>query len=424
MSDPISIPGKRNAVTGLVRGYGDLSGYGVLLRRNQNIRKYISPRVDPFSTDYILFHEGDIPVSHQEYINEKSGMDFLFIDLCVTPPRSGFDSKRERFNEVPEMSGFGNGYRHMCHFWFIDFVDYLSGYTYAVRIDEDCLVLDFPSVFDEMEARRLVFTSGGTIVDIPAAVVGLADFSRFYRSRQGLDYIDPPGEQSGPMTNLMGLDLSFFRSNVQFRSFCRAVSDSGMIYTHRWGDLPLWGEYLRLYVDPRRVDLSFRAFRYYHGSHKVIVNGDDNTFPGDFELRNISLGRSAVCNSRLGGFHGQPSSALSGHPSGTFSFHTDSRPEPFWEVDLGSVHLIKALRVFNRGDDCSERAVGLIVEGSLDRITYFHIHTQRQNFGGFFDSDFLFLDFRDWESKPECRFLKLRLPREDFLHLDTVDVFA
>ena len=38
---------------------------------------------------------------------------------------------------------FPLGYKHMCHFWSMDFLDYLSDYKYIIRIDEDCFVTKF-----------------------------------------------------------------------------------------------------------------------------------------------------------------------------------------------------------------------------------------------------------------------------------------
>jgi hypothetical protein len=28
----------------------------------------------------------------------------------------------------------------MCHFWFIDFLRYVRGYKFVIRVDEDCIV--------------------------------------------------------------------------------------------------------------------------------------------------------------------------------------------------------------------------------------------------------------------------------------------
>ncbi len=414
----------RNAITGLVRGYADPGSYEALIRRNQHIRLHVLPALGTADTDLILFHEGNIPESHQQYINARSGLACQFVDVRRTAPGTGFDPAREVPNQVPEMGGFRSGYRHMCHFWFVDFFDYLKDYRYAARIDEDCAVMALPDVFTQMQAHGWVFASGGVIPETDTAIIGLAEFVHFFRARQRHPRAPAPAVVDGPMTNLMFVDLAHFRADANFTAFQRAVTDSGMVYTHRWGDLPLWGEYLRLYVSPERLRLDWTDIRYYHGSHRQMVNAAGSGAEWLQSLRNIAVGKQARCNSNYPGHPSNPSAAVNGNPSGLFAFHTDNTPEPTWEVDLEAVHALKAVRILNRGDACKERAVGLVVEVSADRRSYAPIHTQTTPFGGLLDPDALVLDFRALASQPAARYLRLRLPRSDYLHLDQVEIYA
>jgi hypothetical protein len=275
-----------------------------------------------------------------------------------------------------------------------------------------------------MQAHQWVFAAGGTLEDHPLAVIGMTEFAHFYRTRQGQAPISMPETKSGPMTNLMAVDLAYFRADPNFQAYRAAVSASRMIYTHRWGDLPLWGEYLRMYVDPQRTEFEWKAIHYYHASHGQMVNEDNSRYSWLQTLRNVSLGCTAVCNSRFAGCVSNPSAALNGKPTGAFTFHTNNSPTPFWEVDLGAEHVLKAVRILNRGDTCQERARGLVVEVSSDRNRYTIIHTQNDAFGGLLDTNPMVLDFRDSKNKPIGRYMRLRLPKDEYLHLDTVDVFA
>ena len=48
----------------------------------------------------------------------------------------------------------------MCHFWFIDFFDYVTDYQYLIRVDEDCFLHRLDSdILELMEKKNQVFIS-------------------------------------------------------------------------------------------------------------------------------------------------------------------------------------------------------------------------------------------------------------------------
>lgn len=50
---------------------------------------------------------------------------------------------------------FSLGYKHMCHFWSIDFLEYLKDYKYILRIDDDCLLNTFDTnIFNIMKEKN------------------------------------------------------------------------------------------------------------------------------------------------------------------------------------------------------------------------------------------------------------------------------
>jgi hypothetical protein len=129
-------------------------------------------------------------------------------------------------------------------------------------------------------------------------------------------------------------------------------------------------------------------------------------------------------SSALAGWAGTAAAAVNGQPSGMFAFHTDCVDNPCWQVDLQDVRRLQAVRLFNRGDACQQRALGLLVEASVDGERYDLVHTQTAVFGGLRDGRPAVIDLRAAEPSIQARYLRLRLPRTDYLHLDQVEVYA
>ena len=138
----------KNAIVALIRGYQHTNGYQSLIQRNKFIYDNIVLKTkDKF--DIILFHEGNIGDEHQSYIIENSpDLNLIFVDVKTTQPQTAFDDSKNKINRslcppTPQSMAFPLGYKHMCHFWSMDFMDYLSEYKYIIRIDEDCFITKF-----------------------------------------------------------------------------------------------------------------------------------------------------------------------------------------------------------------------------------------------------------------------------------------
>jgi hypothetical protein len=94
-------------------------------------------------------------------------------------------------------------------------------------------------------------------------------------------------------------------------------------------------------------------------------------------------------------------------------FHTIEEQNPWFEIDLVRPTTIHRLHVRNRADCCSERAVPLVAEVSLDRSTWQQVART--------DSP-----FADWDPSfppARARYVRLRVPRFTTLHLEDVKVF-
>jgi hypothetical protein len=114
--------------------------------------------------------------------------------------------------------------------------------------------------------------------------------------------------------------------------------------------------------------------------------------------------------------------ALSGHLTGVYQSCTDIEPEPWWQVDLGQVHLVYEVRLFNRCDVAMERLTHVRILLSTDGAEWRMVSERKEDrpFGG------LRGDPHRWLAPPntKTRFVRIQIPETDFLSLDQVEIFG
>ena len=120
----------------------------------------------------------------------------------------------------------------------------------------------------------------------------------------------------------------------------------------------------------------------------------------------------------------QPPGLLAGRPINTSSklgrdpgsakllFHTELEFRPWAEWDLGAPTKLHEVVVSNRSDCCDERALPLVVEVSDDRTRWTEVARRTEAFGANMQIPF---------NEIEARYLRLRVDRESFLHLEYVE---
>ena len=123
----------KNAIVVLTKGYNHLSKYKDIINRNRYISvNFYKKLTNPTNYDIIIFHEGNITISQQKYIQSQSPKIPLifktinFINnnsICSMCPPNNVSNK------------YNIGYKNMCFFWSIRFLKYLSDYEYVIRID-------------------------------------------------------------------------------------------------------------------------------------------------------------------------------------------------------------------------------------------------------------------------------------------------
>ena len=254
----------------LTRGYDSTHKYFKLIKRNQSIFDVVFP-VHGTNVDYIIFHEGNITTEHQKHIQEQTPMlPLLFVDVKGTNPKTAFQDTK---NIIPcHLTKHASiGYRHMCAFWFVHFFDYVQEYDMMCRLDEDCVVSKYVNVFQYMEEHNQCFVSCRWQDDGGKQTEGLKEWSKKYvetNELKALSYYDKPG---GPYTNFCALNLMCLGKNNEVLKYVWAMDASDKIYSHRWGDLPLWGEVLQLFIPKNEYNTRFAHISYYHGSHNQNV---------------------------------------------------------------------------------------------------------------------------------------------------------
>lgn len=270
---------KSVAIVALIRGYEDREKYQDLIERNESINKYCSSN----KFDNILFHEGNISVAHQRYIQSFTpNLKLKFVNLKTAHPRTAFDDHQNKINNclcppTRRSSKFRLGYKHMCHFWFIDFLDYTTDYQYLIRLDEDCTFHKFDhNILQLMEKKNQVFISPYfREFDVPEVTLGMTELLKEFVIENNIQLKNKLDESQEsvkcPYTNCMVIDCEYFRNNDTLKKFQRKVDESSCIYSNRWGDLPLWGLVLHYFEDAARYE-EVRTIGYCHGSHNMIIN--------------------------------------------------------------------------------------------------------------------------------------------------------
>ena len=201
--------------------------------------------------DHIVFHEGNIS-------ENECGLSVRYVDVSPTFRKFQGNMPQSSICSQACLLQYPIGYRSMCLFWFDDFLDYISDYDEILRIDDDCCLDE--GVSEPNLTADVFFASGKTQGrDAREFTEGLeALFSR----------LDPTVNFSScehPYTNVMWVNVRWAQATRGLKS---AVLQSNCIQINRWGDLPLWGYFLKMLGVP----IIKLPVSYHHGSHDVHIH--------------------------------------------------------------------------------------------------------------------------------------------------------
>jgi len=257
----------KNAIVVLTRGYNSNDEYDKLIDRNNSIYDKFYKFVEKNDYDVIIFHEGNITKDQQEYIQSKTPeMHLAFREIR-------FLEKDVNNSECPNTSlsgSFNNGYKNMCYFWSISFLEYLKDYNYIIRIDEDCVLKSInKNIIDEYKRSNIMFSSSYYQKDDdPEVVIGLKNLFDNYLKKNNLT---KKNDISMPYTNFMVVNIQFFRNEKNVVSILDEIKKSDCIFSNRWGDLPIWGYVLSYFIDKFNY-IEDKNISYFHESHSIQIN--------------------------------------------------------------------------------------------------------------------------------------------------------
>lgn len=267
------------AISVLTKGYTNRNSYDKnLIKRNLLLEKLIVSQ-NLKNYDFIILHEGNISHDDQLYISQSTpNIKVIFWDIKNQTPKTAFNDSNNVLNHdlcPPNFlsNNFPLGYKHMCHFWSIDFLEYFKDYEYVIRIDEDCFVEEFNfDIIDKMDSEDIKLVSPYfQEQDVPQVIQGLEKLrDEFIKNNEITDYTNF-NEIRCPYTNFMIMNVNKIKNNGLVSKFLQEVHDCNCIYSNRWGDLPIWGVILDM-IFSKNEYVELRDIKYYHGSHNKKIN--------------------------------------------------------------------------------------------------------------------------------------------------------
>jgi hypothetical protein len=253
----------KNAIVCLTRGYDELNKYDTLINRNKSIHNMFN--INDY--DIIIFNEGNITIDQQQHIqNQTPDMKIQFISIK-------FYNNTEQ-NDICKPTTLSNnfslGYKNMCYFWSIDFLEYLKKYDYIIRVDEDCIIDKIDkNIINNYKKDNIMFSSayfqGNDELDV---TIGMDDLFNSYLKKNNLI---KKNDLKCPYTNFMIINIPYFKNNKNVQNILQEIKNSNCIFSNRWGDLPIWG-YILSYLIDKKYYIEDKNITYKHGSHDMIIN--------------------------------------------------------------------------------------------------------------------------------------------------------
>lgn len=212
------------------------------------------------------------------------------------------------------------------------------------------------------------------------------------------------------------------------RGALNSISEVDAIYTEV-SETPLYEGSCTLidlikFLEPRGFGLKWLKINPHMFGDGLFVRNDLKTRSApiiETSGRNIAIGKPAKQSSLSA--YSKPNDAcgaVSGVRTGRFNFCTELEDNPWWEVDLGALHEIFEILIFNRIDVAAYRASKLKIYISNDGDTWSLVHDQAgRTFGG---ADGHPLRVR--LNKTPARIVRLQLEGREYFHLDQVEIYS
>jgi FkbM family methyltransferase len=141
---------------------------------------------------------------------------------------------------------------------------------------------------------------------------------------------------------------------------------------------------------------------------------------------NLALGKSAR-QSSVSEWSNHPTveadaaGAVNGIIDGGLGFHTDMEDQPWWQVDLGDVCIVHAVKIYNR-QHCAFRLIDFSLLFSIDGERWMEVYRRADH--EIFGEHDLVPVVATWKNGMAARYVRVRLNRKDFLHFCQCEVFG
>lgn len=230
------------------------------------------------AADVIIFHEKDFYGFISE-IKAEFEIKYIEVDLERRYPAE-IESQIPEFFPHPTHGngpvafghpGFSRGYRNMCRFFSGEYLNYLQGYKYYLRLDTDSYILSDLGydIFNWASSKDLIYgyCKQAVQLDNPLVVEGLKEFSVSFADSNSFNIIVHPNQiENGKMyyTNIELGDADWLK-NSNYYNYYKEIDRNGGIYIHRWGDAPIKYIGINMFCDPSKI-IPLEGFVYQHGA--------------------------------------------------------------------------------------------------------------------------------------------------------------
>lgn len=240
------------AIVALTRGYeGDLEKYDDLINRNNSIFEHVNSKISsPF--EIILFHEGNITLKDQIYIQKNSQSEITFINV---------ESVFNKYSHV-------DGYTIMCKFQMYYIWDYVKNYDYIIRVDEDLIIKNFNvKSIDKMYRKNIDFYYSKLIYEshVPTNNTLPPFLMKLFKTKNTKFY-----NHLFPYTNFYISNVKIWREKT-INNKLKNLAETNNQITNRWGDLPVLGSFINHFeINSKRL----YSLVYFHDSHKLLIKNN------------------------------------------------------------------------------------------------------------------------------------------------------
>ncbi len=144
--------------------------------------------------------------------------------------------------------------------------------------------------------------------------------------------------------------------------------------------------------------------------------------PANLALRKAATQSSVSEWSRRPGVEQDAVGAVNGIRDGLRKFHTALEDNPWWQVDLGGLTVIREIRIYNTTENTASRFRNFSLEVSIDGQARVELVRKEDDLvvGVIGNGPFIW----DGPSTAFARFVRITLLGRDYLHLDQVEVYG